>query len=80
MNETWFERTAREAELDYDDRSTERIHANIDYNESMNKQNKLKVELKGELAVPLPDVQRINLPKTRFITPEINALYRKVRN
>ena len=78
LNETWFEKMAREADLDIDDRDKEREQANDEYNDFLRKQDRLRHELKIEMQIPLPDVNRHQLPKTKFITPEISALYKKV--
>ncbi|PIO63344.1 hypothetical protein TELCIR_15056 [Teladorsagia circumcincta] len=39
----------------------------------------LQAELKAELAEPLPSIGRINIPKTRYINPDVVAQYEKIK-
>ncbi|KAK5964896.1 hypothetical protein GCK32_019505 [Trichostrongylus colubriformis] len=42
------------------------------------KELQLQAELKAELAEPLPNITRINIPKTRYINPDVVAQYEKI--
>ncbi|VDM78855.1 unnamed protein product [Strongylus vulgaris] len=69
----------READLEMDDRREhEQNNANDEMNSIKAQEIELQAELRAELAEPLPSVDQMNLPKTRYINPDVVAQYTKV--
>ncbi|CAD6188182.1 unnamed protein product [Caenorhabditis auriculariae] len=72
LNESWFEKTAREAGLEYDEtRNRELEGANEEVDQMKNKERQIRNELGIELERPLPRQNGSDYLKTRYITPDI---------
>ncbi|XGW17524.1 hypothetical protein V3C99_002263 [Haemonchus contortus] len=79
LSENWFDKIIREADLGVDDlRQAEQENSNNEMNSIKEKEIVLQAELRAELAEPLPSIAKINLPKTRYINPDVVAQYEKV--
>ncbi|CAI5445770.1 unnamed protein product [Caenorhabditis angaria] len=71
-SESWFEKTAREADLEYDGmRNREMNGLNSEVDDMINKSRKLQAELRDELQIPLPKADGTDSLKTRYITPDV---------
>ncbi|WKY00364.1 hypothetical protein Q1695_014875 [Nippostrongylus brasiliensis] len=79
LSENWFDKIIREADLEMDDvRQTEQANSNEEMNSIKEKEIELQAELRAELAQPLPTIDKANLPKTRYINPDVIAQYAQV--
>ncbi|KJH52859.1 DEAD/DEAH box helicase [Dictyocaulus viviparus] len=79
LSENWFSKVLRDAELEMDDaRQSEQASSNAAMDLIRAEETRLQAELKAELAAPLPSLDRMDLPKTRYINPDIIARYEKV--
>ncbi|CAJ0600191.1 unnamed protein product [Cylicocyclus nassatus] len=79
LTENWFDKMIREADLEMDDRREhEQNNANDEMNAIKSQEVELQAELRAELAEPLPNISQMNLPKTRYINPDVVAQYSKV--
>uniref|UniRef100_A0A8R1DMU0 Helicase C-terminal domain-containing protein n=4 Tax=Caenorhabditis japonica TaxID=281687 RepID=A0A8R1DMU0_CAEJA len=79
MSESWFEKTCREADLDYDDaRSREMNGYNSEVDVMINKSRQLQFQLREELANSLPRPDGSDSMRTKYITPEIVSKLRSV--
>ncbi|EYB91308.1 hypothetical protein Y032_0207g2018 [Ancylostoma ceylanicum] len=79
LSENWFTKMIREADLEMDDmREHEQANANDEMNSIKAQEAELQAELRAELAEPLPSVDRLNIPKTRYINPDVVAQYTKI--
>ncbi|KIH59713.1 DEAD/DEAH box helicase, partial [Ancylostoma duodenale] len=81
LSENWFTKMIREADLEMDDmREHEQANANDEMNSIKAQEAELQAELRAELAEPLPSVDRLNIPKTRYINPDVVAQYAKIKS
>ncbi|KIH60306.1 DEAD/DEAH box helicase [Ancylostoma duodenale] len=81
LSENWFTKMIREADLEMDDmREHEQANANDEMNSIKVQEAELQAELRAELAEPLPSVDRLNIPKTRYINPDVVAQYTKIKS
>lgn len=72
MSESWFEKAAREADLDYDEtRNREMGGLNLEVDTMIKKSRQLQSQLRSELSVPLPRLDGTDSIHTKYITPEI---------
>lgn len=79
MSESWFEKAARAADLDYDEtRHREMDGLNLEVDTMVQKSRQLQAQLRTELSLPLPRVDGSDSMKTKYITPEIVARLRSV--
>uniref|UniRef100_A0A914ZNG2 ATP-dependent RNA helicase n=2 Tax=Parascaris univalens TaxID=6257 RepID=A0A914ZNG2_PARUN len=75
--ETWFEKTAREADLLLDGREREKQHANEELIDLRRRKKVAEGQLRGALALPLPRFGHVLVQKTRYVTPELASNYNK---
>ncbi|KAF1769504.1 hypothetical protein GCK72_001321 [Caenorhabditis remanei] len=79
MSESWFEKAAREADLDYDEtRNREMGGLNLEVDSMIKKSRQLQAELRSELSVALPRSDGSDSMRTKYITPEIVSRLRSV--
>ncbi|CAP33331.1 Protein CBG14927 [Caenorhabditis briggsae] len=79
MSESWFEKAAREADLDYDEtRSREMGGLNLEVDEMIRKSRQLQSQLRSELSAPLPRSDGSDSMRTKYITAEIVSRLRAV--
>ncbi|UMM10982.1 hypothetical protein L5515_000493 [Caenorhabditis briggsae] len=79
MSESWFEKAAREADLDYDEtRSREMGGLNLEVDEMIRKSRQLQSQLRSELSAPLPRPDGSDSMRTKYITAEIVSRLRAV--
>uniref|UniRef100_A0A9J2PJ32 ATP-dependent RNA helicase n=1 Tax=Ascaris lumbricoides TaxID=6252 RepID=A0A9J2PJ32_ASCLU len=75
--ETWFEKTAREADLLLDGREREKQNANEELIDLRRQKKVAEGRLRGVLALPLPRFDHVQVQKTRYVTPEVASNYNK---
>ena len=79
MSESWFEKAAREADLDYDEtRNREMGGLNLEVDSMIKKSRQLQAELRSEISVALPRSDGSDSMRTKYITPEIVSRLRSV--
>ncbi|CAI2348928.1 unnamed protein product [Caenorhabditis sp. 36 PRJEB53466] len=79
MSESWFEKAARAADLDYDEtRHREMDGLNSEVDGMLQKSRQLQAQLRDELAALLPRPDGSDSLRTKYITPEIVAKLRSV--
>ncbi|CAL2029816.1 unnamed protein product [Caenorhabditis brenneri] len=79
MSESWFEKAAREADLEYDEtRNREMGGLNLEVDSMVKKSRQLQSKLRSELLIPLPRPDGSDSIHTKYITPEIINRLRSV--
>ncbi|GMR41677.1 hypothetical protein PMAYCL1PPCAC_11872, partial [Pristionchus mayeri] len=69
--ESWFDKAAKEADLDPAERQGDADEAHHDMNTLHGMMKGLAAKLKHALATPLPAIDRANLPNTRYVSADL---------